>query len=388
MRQMSTLLTASLLAATLGLVGCTEETEQAKVDTAQTFKASVQTVELGEIPLMAVVPGAIVPEQKAQISSRLIGYIKGLEVQVGQKVTQGQLLFSIDSADIKSQIVQANAGYQQALAGLKDAKLDYDRFTQLYKEDSVSKQQFDKVRLQYSVAQQNVAAARSALNQAREQLNYANVKAPFDGVIVDKMAVAGDLASPGKPIVVIENAASLIVRTEVGGELFAVIKMGDEASVVVDGQPEPLVGTVYTLVSSANPKTRTHTVKLSLPLLNNVNSGTFARVSFKRDLRQTIMVPATAVLNRAGIEGVFVNENGRAFFRMVRTGQTIGDRIEIQAGLALAEQVVIDNNESMLNGDIIEVINPPVKGAPETSMTNEVDATVSVVTVVTAGKGA
>lgn len=365
MRQMSKILTASLLVTLFGLAGCTEETGQAEVSTAQVLKAHVQTVELGEIPLMAVVPGAIVPEQKAQISSRLIGYIKGLEVKVGQTVKRGQLLFSIDSADIHSQIVQANAGYQQAIAGLNDAKLDYDRFTQLYKEKSVSKQQYDKIRLQYSIAQQSVAAAKSALNQAKEQLNYANVKAPFDGVIVDKMAVAGDLASPGKPIVVIENTASLIVQTEVAGDLFAVIKMGDEVGVLVEGQSGPLVGIIYTLVSSANPKTRTHTVKLSLPVINDVNSGTFARVSFKRGVRQTMMVPKSAIVNRAGIEGVFVNENGKAFFRMVRTGLEFGDKVEIQAGLALGEQIVVDNNQSMLNGDIVKAIGQEAQVEPE-----------------------
>lgn len=376
MRQMSKILTASLLVTIFGLAGCSEEAEQTKESSAQVFKAHVQTVELGEIPLMAVVPGAIVPEQKAQISSRLIGYIKELEVKVGQTVKRGQLLFSIDSADINSQIVQANAGYQQAIASLNDAKLDYDRFTQLYKEESVSKQQYDKMRLQYSIAQQNVAAAKSALNQAKEQLNYANVKAPFDGVIVDKMAVAGDLASPGKPIVVIENTASLIVQTEVAGDLFAVIKMGDEASVLVEGQSGPLVGTIYTLVSSANPKTRTHTVKLSLPLIHDVNSGTFARVSFKRDVRQTMMVPKSAIVNRAGIEGVFVNEKGKAFFRMVRTGMEIGDKVEIQAGLALGEQVIVDNNQSILNGDIVEIIGQEAQVEPGAVISDAVDMAV------------
>ncbi len=376
MRQMSKILTASLLVTTLGLAGCAEEVEQAEVSTAQVFKVHVQSVELGEIELMAVVPGAIVPEQKAQISSRLIGYIKGLEVKVGQTVKRGQLLFSIDSADINSQIVQANAGYQQAIAGLNDATLDYDRFTQLYKEKSVSKQQYDKMRLQYSIAQQSVAAAKSALNQAKEQLNYANVKAPFDGVIVDKMAVAGDLASPGKPIVVIENTASLIVQTEVAGDLFAVIKMGDEASVLVDGQPGPLVGTIYTLVASANPKTRTHTVKLSLPAISNVNSGTFARVSFKRGVRHTMMVPKSAVVNRAGIDGVFVNKDGKAFFHMVRTGLEIGDKVEIQAGLALGEQIVVDNNQSILNGDRVEIIGQEAQVEPEAVISDAVETAV------------
>lgn len=376
MRQMSKRLTALWLVTIFGLVGCTQEAEQAEESTSQVFKAHVQTVELGEIPLMAVVPGAIVPEQKAQISSRLIGYIKGLEVEVGQTVKRGQLLFSIDSADINSQIVQANAGYQQAIAGLNDAKLDYDRFTQLYKDASVSKQQYDKIRLQYNIAQQNVAAAKSALNQAKEQLNYANVKAPFDGVIVDKMAVAGDLASPGKPIVIIENTASLIVQTEVAGDLFAVLKMGDEATVVVEGQPKPLVGTIYTLVSSANPKTRTHTVKLSLPVITGVNSGTFARVSFKRGVRQTMMIPKSAIVNRAGIEGVFVTENSKAFFRMVRTGLEIDDKVEIQAGLALGEQVVVDNNQSILNGDTIEIMGQEIQVEPQAVIQDAVDTAI------------
>ncbi len=376
MRQMSKMLTASLLVTVFGLAGCSQEAEQAEVSATQVVKANVQTVELGEVALMAVVPGAIVPEQKAQISSRLIGYIKGLEVKVGQTVKRGQLLFSIDSADIKSQIVQANAGYHQAVAGLNDATLDYDRFTQLYKEKSVSKQRYDKIRLQYSIAQQSVAAAKSALNQAKEQLNYANVKAPFAGVIVDKMAVAGDLASPGKPIVVIENTASLIVQTEVAGDLFAVLKMGDEATVLVEGQSGPLVGTVYTLVSSANPKTRTHTVKLSLPVINDVNSGTFARVSFKRGVRYTMMIPKSAVVNRAGIDGVFINKDGKAFFHMVRTGLDIGDKVEIQAGLALGDQIVVDNNQSLLNGDRIEIIGQETQVEPEAVINDAVDTSV------------
>ncbi|MCF6345998.1 MAG: efflux RND transporter periplasmic adaptor subunit [Thiomicrorhabdus sp.] len=343
----------------LGLMGCSEESEAPNLaEQSQTIEVQVDTVKQRTIPLMAVVPGAVVPEQKASIASRLTGYIQKLDLRVGQKVKQGDLLFSIDSADIKSQITQANAAYQQALAGLKNAKLDHQRFRKLYQEESVSKQQFDKMRLQYSVAQQNVAAVKSSLNQAKEQLHYANVKAPFDGVVVEKLAVAGDLAAPGKPILVIENATSLSVQTEVAGDLFAVLHLGDEVQMVLDGQPEPIIGTVYTLVGAANPKTRTHTVKLSLPEGLNINSGTFARVSFKRGARQTMMIPESAVVNRAGIEGVFVVKEGKAFFHMVRTGLKRLGMIEIQSGLSVGEQIVISNNQTLLNGDLIQPVTP------------------------------
>ena len=365
MKQLHKVFAITVLASAMGLAGCSQEDNQAvnKTESQQTIAANVATVELGTVPMMAVVPGSIVSDQKAQISSRLIGYIKDLNVKVGQKVKRGELLFKIDSTDVKSQIAQANSGYQQALAALEDAKLDNDRFTKLFKEDSVSKQQFDKVRLQYSVAQENLAAAKSGLDQAKAQLNYANVRAPFTGVVVEKMANAGALASPGQPIVVIENLQSISVQTEVAGELFAVLRPGDEATVLIDGQAEPLKGVIYTLVGAANPKTRTHTVKLSLPAINNVNSGTFARVSFKRGDRQTIMVPSAAIVERAGISGVFVVKEGKAFFSMVRPGMSSNGMTEVQAGLNLGERIVIDNNQSLLNGDIVESVEATNEGA-------------------------
>lgn len=356
MKQISKVIGMSLLAAAIGLSGCGKEADQVQpADTSKVIKADVVTVTLGTVPLTAVEPGAVVPDQKAQIASRLMGYIKNLDVKVGQKVKQGDLLFSIDSGDIKSQIAQANSGYQQAIAALKDARLDYNRFTKLYKEDSVSKQQYDKIKLQFSVAQENLAAAKSGLDQAKAQLNYANVKAPFDGVVVQKMAVAGSLAAPGNPVVVMENLQSLSVQTQVAGDLYAVLRNGDTAEVRIEGIEKPMVGTIYTLVSVADPKTRTHTVKLSLPKVDDVNSGTFARISFKRGERQTMMLPKSAVVTRAGIEGVFVLENDKAFFHMVRTGAEMGDMVEIQSGLVLGEQIIISNNAEMLTGDTIEV---------------------------------
>lgn len=343
----------------LSLSACNQEEAAKPANKAlvvQTIQAKVQTVELGNVPLTAVVPGAVVPDQKAKIASRLMGYIKDLDVKVGQKVQRGDLLFSIDSSDVTSGINQAKSGYAQAKAALMDAKLDYDRFEKLYKDASVSKQQFDKISLQYKVAQENLVAAQSGLNQAEAQLKYVNVRAPFDGVIVEKMAVAGDLAAPGNPIVVIENLKSLSVQTQVAEDLFAVLRPEDEVDVVIDGQKELLKGTIYTLVSAADPKTRTHTVKLSLPAINNVNSGTFARVNFHRGVRQTMMVPTSAVVVRSGIQGVFVVEDQKASFHMVRLGETIDDKIEIQSGLSLGDVIVVDNNVSMLNGDIVDVV--------------------------------
>lgn len=341
----------------MALTGChSDESAQAKKTHFQTIKANVQTVALGQIPLTTVVPGAVVPDKKAKITSRLIGYIKNLNLKVGQKVKRGQLLFSIDSSDVKSGINKAKAAYAQAKAGLVDAKLDYSRFEKLYSESSVSKQQFDKISLQFQVAQQNLAAAEASLSQAKSQVKYANVRAPFSGVVVQKMAVTGDLASPGQPVLILESLNSLSVQAHVAGNLYAVLRLGDEVKMLIDGQPKPVKGTIYTLVASADPSTRTHLVKLSLPSIKNINSGTFVRVIFVTGKRQTMVLPKTAILDRSGIQGVFVVKQGVAYFHMVRLGVDLGRNIEIQSGVSLGDKVVVDHNISMLNGDHVVTI--------------------------------
>lgn len=365
MKTPSKLLSVSLLALALGLTGCNNEqatTEQAGYEVKE-YKVMVESVNFGTVPLVASVPGSVVPDQQARIASRLMGYIRDIPVEVGQHVKRGELLFAIDPQDIQSQISQARAGYQQAQAALENAKADFERFSQLYKEESVSRQQFDGVRLQYSVSQENLAAAKAGLEQAESQLNYANVRAPFDGVIVQKMAVAGDLAAPGNPIVVIENLRSLSVQTEVSQDLYAVIKVGDTAQIQVDGVLTPMTGEVYSLVSAANPRTRGHATKLSLPAVDNVNSGTFARISFVRGERQAVLLPESAIVTRGGIQGVFVvGADNLVSFRMVRIGEKLNDHFEVQAGLDVGEQVVVSNNQTLVNGDRVSV-NSANKGA-------------------------
>lgn len=352
----------TLLAAALGLAGCqAEQKDTAAKGTAsmETAEVTVSKVNLGTVPLTVVVPGAVVPDEQAQIASRLMGFIHDLNVKEGDHVKKGQLLFTVDPTDVKSQIAQAEAAYRQAKAALDDALADYERFKKLYKEASVSKQQFDKVRLQYQVAQQNLAAAKAAFDQARAQLKYAHVKAPFDGVVVKKMAANGDLAAPGKPVLIIENLETMSVQTDVAEDLYARLRIGDEATMWIDGVDHPVKGVIYTMVSAADPKTRTHTVKLSLPKdLKNINSGTFVRVSFKVGERQAMMIPAQAMVVRAGITGVFVvDSDNRAHFRMIRPGRRIGDSIEVQAGLSLGERIVVSpNNKTLMNDEPVKVV--------------------------------
>lgn len=316
---------------------------------------SVLTMQPSLVNLTEVLPGSIVPDQQAKIASRLMGYIRNLNVQVGESVKEGQLLFAIDPTDINSQIRQAQSAVAQARAGLADAKSDFDRFSKLFKEQSVSHQQFDKTKLQYQVAQENLSAAEAGLEQAKGQMRYADVKAPFDGVIVQKMSVSGDLAAPGNPVLLLENRNLMSVQVEVSGDLYRQLKLGQEAQVWFEGKEQSATAQISTLVGAANPITRTHTVKLSVPTSQlNVASGTFARIVFQRGQRSTLLVPKEAVITRGGIVGAFVvGKDQLARFRMLRLGGTFGEKIEVQSGLEVGETLLINSKLPALNGDRI-----------------------------------
>ncbi|MGE5318653.1 MAG: efflux RND transporter periplasmic adaptor subunit [Hyphomicrobiaceae bacterium] len=353
----SLMLRVALLALATGLInGCGEHDspEGQAAAVARTVAAEVQTVEPAPLTMRVEAPGSVISEDQVQVASRLMGYIREIKVEEGQSVKAGQLLFVVDPADIQGQVSQARAGLAQAEAALADARLDYERFGALYKEEAIPKLQWDKVRLQYQVAEQQVAAARAGLALASGQMRYASVVAPISGVVTQKMANAGDLAAPGRPVLVIEGLKKLQVRTQVGSDLYARIKTGEKVTVVHDGDATqaPIEGTIAQIVPAADPASHTHLVKIDLPTGSGLSSGSFVRVGFAVGSREGILVPAAAVAERAGITGVFVvDPQGIARYRMVRTGTTEQGMVEILSGLNAGDKVVVSAVGQLQNGD-------------------------------------
>lgn len=337
----------------LALPGCGEKTGDKPAATAgATITADVMTVQQTVMPIVASSPASIVAKRQVQIASRLTGFIREMNVQEGQAVAAGQRLFTVDPADIQGQMNMARASLAQAEAALADAKIDYERFGTLYKEEAIPKMQWDKIRLQYQVSQQQSAAAHAALDTAAAQMKYATVQAPFAGVITQKTANAGDLATPGRAVLALEDPASLQVQTNVAREVFSQLKLGADVSIEVDGQAADLAGKVALLVPAADPVTHSYLVKIDLPEGHGLRSGNFVRVAFPLGSREGIRVPAGALLERAGISGVFVvDADGVAHYRMVRAGTVADGKVEIQAGLNPGERVVTSATVNMQTGD-------------------------------------
>jgi RND family efflux transporter MFP subunit len=348
-------LPALMLVALLGasLAGCGEKTpEQAAA--AKTVRAEVGTVELTRQPAYDATPASLVAETQVTMASRLMGFIRAIDVAEGQSVAVGQRLFSIDPVELQGQAAQARAALRQAEDARTDARLEYERFAALLKEEVVTRQQYEKMKLQLDIAESRVAQANAALSSAGNQLRYATVTSPIAGVVTRKLAQAGDLAAPGQPVLVLENPHKLQVETHVPEHILATLKPGAPVPVEVDGQDAAIEARVARISPAADPVSRTFLVKLDIAA-PGLRSGQFARALFPIGEREVLTVPQSALVNRAGIEGVFVvGADSSAQFRMVRSGQRQDGRVEVQAGLREGERVVVGGDIARLeSGDKI-----------------------------------
>ena len=346
--------TPLLLAASL-LVGCGgHDREAGKPAAARVMQAQVASASMVRIPAYYPTPATLVAENQVQVASRLMGYIRSIDVVEGQAVGVGQKLFSVDPVDVQGQVDQTRAALKQAEDALADAAVEYKRFEALFKEEAVTRQQFEKTKLQYDIAESRLAQARAAQGTAAGQLRYATVTSPIAGVVTRKLAYVGDLAAPGHPVLVVENQDKLQVETQVPEALLRALKPGAPVAVEVDGQAKPLTARVARISPAADPVARTFLVKLDVSA-PGLKSGLFARALFPQGERDTLTVPAAALVDRAGIKGVFVvGQDGIAQFRMVRAGEIRAGQAEILSGLMAGERVATAGAEKLQSGDRIQ----------------------------------
>jgi len=346
-----------VLSLSLGLAACSGE-DKAKTDqeAQRTIQAQTTVVQPSEGLATTAVTGTVEALESVRVASRLMGYIRDIAVVEGQAVKVGQRLFTIDPLDIEGAVEQARLGVKQAEDARKDAEADYKRFENLYKEDVVSRQNYEKMKLNYDMAVTRAAQAKAGLGTAQGQMRYATVTSPINGVVTQKLANEGDIAAPGHPVLMVENPARLQVRGSVSEDLYRGLKLSTQVMVEVDGQEKAVAAKVAQLAPAADPMTHTYTVKLDIARLV-LKSGTFARILFPTGKRTVLAVPEAAVLERAGIVGVFVvDAQGAAQYRMVRLGRKEGGLVEVLSGLNPGDKVVTGNAQAVNNGDnVVEV---------------------------------
>jgi RND family efflux transporter MFP subunit len=309
--------------------------------------------------------------QTSQLASQMAGSIVEIRVHEGDRVRRGQVLAVVDDAQPRAALDQAtaveNAAGQELAASDSDlalAQSTLQRYQNLYDKKSVSPQEFDEVKARYQAAvahrdrtQAGQAQAKAALAQAHTSFSYTRIVAPFDGVITEKKADPGTLASPGIPIFAIEGMGHYRLEATVNENDLRFVRMGQQVPVVVDALQNPeLKGKVTQIVPAADPGSRSFLVKIELPSDAQLRSGLFGRAQFSRGQRSSFVIPRTAVMERGQLQGVYVlDQNKVAGLRYVTLGKTSGPQVEVLAGLQEGERFVAQPGVLDLSGKRIEV---------------------------------
>jgi len=309
------------------LSACSGEQEQSIAKTPVDMLAHTATLAATTLPQHYHTSGTVSSDHKVSVSSRLSGYIRSIKVREGDRVNAGQLLFDVDP-------VNARQAYAQAKADLADAASDMKRYSSLLTDHAVSQQQYDKVRLRYVMAESRVV-------QAENLLQYAEVRSPVSGIVVEKHASSGDLATPGQSLLVLEDPSSLLVETYVSEQFVATIHENDAVRILIPGLSKTSDGYIRQIVKSADRLSHQFLVKVALAADSGAYPGMFAEVNFAVGERQAIIVPEVALLNRSGLVGIYVmDEQSITHYRQLRAGEKTAQGVEVLAGLKAGDVIV------------------------------------------------
>ncbi len=289
------------------------------------------------------VVGTLEAVERASIAARISGQIIELPVVLGSKVQKGDLLVKISAGEISAKVLQAEAQLSQARRNLS-------RENKLQKQGASTQETVKSLRDATRIAE-------AAFKEAQTMLDYATVTAPFSGTITKKIANTGDLASPGMILLQIENGDALQVLARVPEALLLKVTEGDSLSVEIPAAGLTLTGEVAEVAPAADPMSRTAPVKIDIASSPDLRVGQFARISLKGTDDTTMMLTESAVFSRGQMDLVFVVDMNKkiARMRLVRTGAAYDGNVEILSGLEPGEQVVVSSNDTLQDGQPLDI---------------------------------
>ncbi len=327
----------------IGLSGCKDNIADQHEKAKELPKVSVTVAkvkkEVAENQVEIV--GTIQAVEQAQIAAKISGNIVSLLVDLGSRVQKGDLLIKIKAGEISAKL-------QLAKAQLEQKKRNLAREKNLLKKKAATPETVKSF-------EDSVRIAEAAHREALTMLEYTKIAAPFTGIITRKLANIGDLATPGKPLLNIEEENNLQVLTDIPEAMILQIKKGDILSVFVPSVNLKLEGEVAEVAPTADPSSRTAPIKLKIPHNKRLRSGQFARITLAMAPAKTLTIPASALSSYGQMERVFVEVGGKAKLRLVRSGATIKDRVEILSGLKENEIVIISEGHDLIDGQPLSI---------------------------------
>lgn len=311
-------------------------------------------------PRSLAASGDIAAWQEAVIGSEIGNYrLTEVRVNVGDRVTKGQVLARIASDSVAAELAQSRAAVAEAEAALLEAEANAERARRLQAEGFYSPQMGTQYLTGKETARARLAAARAKARADEIRLGHSEVVAPDDGVVSARSATVGSLAQPGQELFRLIRGGRLEWRAEVTEAELGHIRPGIEASLTLPGG-DTVRGRVRAIAPGIDARTRMGLVYVDLPAGGATRAGMFARGEFELGRATALTLPQSAVVVREGYAYVYLIEAGadglaRVAQAKVETGRRLGDRVEVTAGLAAGTRVVEAGAGFLTDGDTVQV---------------------------------
>ena len=319
------------------------------------MRLPTQLVRMADIPDVDSEPGSVVSDDRIDVSSRVVGFIKKLDVREGEKVKKGDILVQIDPSDVDDAIRQGEAGVAAAKTDLADAEHDEKMYSKGATQGWASADAQRKTQVRREIAQTSLNKAEAALASAQAQRSYTTIASPVDGVVVARYKHSGDMAVTGVPILTIESRQILLFKVFVPESNVGRMTRGMAACVRIDAlRGDAIQGTVQRIIPSGDPITRRYEVDVALPASPDMLPGMFGRAEFVLGSSPALAIPKQIVVRRGGLDGVFaVDDKSTARFRWLRLGREWKGLVEVTSGLSDGERILSQVDDTVRDGAVI-----------------------------------
>jgi len=336
--------------------GCGKKEEKGAQE--RIFNVRAVTVEKRALRPFVEAVGTLKANEEVIVSSEIDGILKRITVTEGSKVSRGALIAEVNETDYRLEVKRAEASLRQTEASLANAKVEYERKDSLYKEQLVTRQQFDDITARLALADGDVERAKAALALAREKLSKTKIYAPMAGSVKEKRTTAGDYVRNGTPLVYLIQTDPIKLSFSVIERDAGKIKVGQDVQFRVDSFPgQEFRGVMKNIYPHLEEKTRSLQAEAIVANpLQLLKPGLYARVIlFTGAARDVVVVPITSLLYEGTSVKAFIVESGQAKEKPVKTGQKYGEYMEITEGLQGGEQLVTVGQNNLSQGVKVNV---------------------------------
>lgn len=301
----------------------------------------VAEVRLIRRPHYETAVGTVRAVHESAVASKLLARVTEVRVKAGQPVTRDEVLVRLDDSDLQARLKQAHATVASAAASKERAAVELERARKLIGQRAIAAEEFDRLATTHRTATAELERAQQTAREAQVLLDFATIRAPLTGIVIDKRVESGDTVNPGQTLLTLYNPERMQMVATVRESLALRLKIGQ----VIPGRLEALnkdcQATVSEIVPEAQTASRSFLVKVTGPCPPGVYSGMFGRIFIPLEDEEVVVVSAAAVVRVGQLDLVEVLQAGSFQRRNVQLGRRFGDDYEVLSGLKPGEKVIV-----------------------------------------------